>query len=193
MTATAPAPTHPGPGPKPGGPTHPTPTGPPTRALAAIDSLLVSALAIATTVLPKATDRVEICGQEILAFRLRRARAAVADLAAYTESPARQSVFPLAAVGAITDGPVRPPNALGEEPTPGSAVALAGAARTSDGAVVAPVAGAIHWRCGTAHDRAVPCPPEMPGTSELAARVAADFRLPREVRPLVESLNRRAD
>jgi hypothetical protein len=165
MTAPAPAPTHPGPGPKPSGPTHPTPTGPPSRAtLADLDSLLVGALALATIALPPTTDRVEICGQEILAFRLRRARAAVADLVAYTKTPARQSVFPLAAVGAIADGPVKPPMAVGEEPTPGSAAALSGAARTSGGAVVDPAAGA-YPPAGR---------PPLPG---------GDFLLPRDVRP----------
>jgi hypothetical protein len=101
-TSVAAPPTPAGPGPKPSGPTHPVPTGPgPGRALLDhLDASLISALAVT---LPEPADRLEACGQAILAFRLRRARAALADLIAYSETPARQH---LSSAAAVADGPV---------------------------------------------------------------------------------------
>lgn len=111
MTTSAPT----GPSPKPSGPTHPTPTHPPTRNLSgemlrSIDNQLAELLKIAALV-PKPADRFEESGQAILAFRLNAARLAVADLLAYPETPARQCLSSAAAVG-----PVRP--RVGEPPLP---------------------------------------------------------------------------
>jgi hypothetical protein len=106
-----------GPGPKPSGPTHPTPTAPRPRNLAgemlrAVDNQLAELLEIADK-LPRPTDRIETCGQAILAFRLNRARKAVADLLAYPETPARQC---LSSAAAVADRPVKP--RVGEPPLP---------------------------------------------------------------------------
>ena len=89
-------------------PTQPPPPPPPPRALAAdalavIDGLLVAALAHADAELPPTEDRIEICGQEILAFRLRMARRAVEDLRRYTQTPVRSS---LVSAVAVAGGPV---------------------------------------------------------------------------------------
>lgn len=109
-TSMAAPPTPAGPGPKPSGPTHPVPTGPgPGRVfdltaemLRAIDASLIGLLGVAVS-LPLTEDRMQVCGEEVLKHRLRMARKAVADLIAYTETPARQH---LSSAAAVADGPV---------------------------------------------------------------------------------------
>lgn len=94
-----------------------------TDLLAEIDNLLVSALARAT-LLPDSADRVEQCGQVILAFRLELARRAVADLLAY-QSPARRDPSSSSAGEIATPGgPVQAARGgadrAGEPPLPGA-------------------------------------------------------------------------
>lgn len=188
-------PTPAGPGPKPSGPTHPVPTGPgPGRVsdltgemLRAIDASLIGLLGVAVS-LPLTEDRMQVCGEEVLKHRLRMARAAVADLIAYTETPARQH---LSSAAAVADGPVKPPARTGECLTPGSGAALSGAVTESAGSAVDLSAGAISGRGGK--DASAASRPVQPRAGEPPLP-GADFRLPRDVRgPLLDALNRRAD
>lgn len=100
-----------GPGPER---THPKPSAPkpdtqrppapsPSTVLRAIDDALVGALAVAATALPPTDDRVAICGQEILKFRLRMARKAVADLLSYSGRDGKDTVRRIAAVASRPD------------------------------------------------------------------------------------------
>lgn len=109
-----------GPHPEPHGPKTPTrpaepppPSGPKQQAadiLALIDENLIGALGLASLALPEPSDRLETCGAEILKFRLRRARAAVADLLQYS---GRDGNF----VANVASRPVQPP--AGRPPLPG--------------------------------------------------------------------------
>lgn len=103
MTAAGPVLAEPSGPPDTRPPTRPSSPPPPKQALAEIDGLLLSALALVGT-LPATADRVEVCGQEIARHRLRMARKAVADLLAYTQTPARQC---LSSAAAVAGGPVK--------------------------------------------------------------------------------------
>lgn len=84
----------------------PNPPPPKTQladALAYIDAALIGALGLAATAMPDPTDQVEAAGQAILAFRLRRARAAVADLLQYSGRAGKDGA------GVPAARPVRPP------------------------------------------------------------------------------------
>lgn len=79
------------------------PIDPPSKGvLHDIDATLDTLLVKASLALPASSDPVEICGQEILKFRLRMARRAVADLLAY-QTPVRS---PLDSAAAVAGGPV---------------------------------------------------------------------------------------
>ena len=88
----------PPPSPPPGGPTHPEPTHPPKVAgnaelLDLIDGQLVALLAVAyfgPAEQGTARSVKQVTAAEVLLFRLRMARKAVADLAAAFETPARR-------------------------------------------------------------------------------------------------------
>jgi hypothetical protein len=94
--------THPPSGPS----TPPPPSGPKHQAaevLTLIDEHLLVALGMAALALPEPSDRVETCGIEILGFRLRRARAAVADLLKYSGRDEEDIA------AAVASRPVQPP------------------------------------------------------------------------------------
>lgn len=127
---------------KPGTP--PPPKDLAAQLLAAIDEGLIVLLGLSVS-LPPATDRVAICGEEILKHRLRMARKAVADLRTYAQTPARQL---LSSAAAVAGGPVKS-LAPTDLTAAGSKAALPRADRAGG--------------------------PPAPG---------ADFRLPRDVRPI---------
>ncbi len=126
--------------------------------LTAVEILLDNAVALADNYRPSAdlTPRAAAdaaCAAVVLDFRLRAAQLAVRELVAAANSPARRDSVWGSIVGsyppigiATPGGPVRPPVAAGKGPTPGPAAALGRAACGSDGAVVAPVAGASPGR-----------------------------------------------
>lgn len=164
---------------RPGGPSGPGgPTAPPksnTELLDDIDGTLVALLAMSyfgPAEQGTAAAANQAAAAEVLLFRLRMARRAVADLRAAFESPARQSPrFDQAG------GPVRTTRPIsGEEPTPGSAVAVAPAARESTD----PPSGAGAYVPGSRL--------RGPGEEGCAAGArGAAFRLPdTRLRPLFE-------
>jgi hypothetical protein len=167
----------------PTGPTGPAgPTGPGRPAdeqlLTDIDCALVGLLATAyfgPCEQGTAAAVEQACAAEVLLFRLRMARRAVADLRAVFESPARRDPSS-AAVGPVViatpGGPVIPPVRAGEEPTPGSAAAIRSAVRESRGHLVAAKAGAS-FRL-----------PMWPGTVELARRITASVRAEKAMPPM---------
>jgi hypothetical protein len=123
-----PAGPHPEPN-RPGTPTRPAeppkPSAPSKGSLLRlIDDSLIGALAAATTSLPDPADQVEAAGQAILAFRLRRARAAVADLLKYSGRDGKDIA------AAVASRPVQPP--AGRPPLPGGDFLLPRDVRMAD-------------------------------------------------------------
>lgn len=97
---------------KPGTP--PPPKDLAAQLLAAIDEGLIAILGLSVS-LPPATDRVAICGEEILKHRLRMARKAVADLRTYSSGRDEKA----ASGGSRPEQP-----RAGEPPLPGAAFRL---------------------------------------------------------------------
>lgn len=132
----------------PGGPTHP-PKDSRAEQLDDIDATLIGLLAIAYfgPASQGTSESVrQACAAEVLLHRLRATRRAVAELrdAFGIKTPARH---PLNGESALNGGPAQTTDApVGEEPTPGSAVAAVTAARESQRSDTTPEAGASSGR-----------------------------------------------
>lgn len=155
-----PTPGGPTPSPQPSGPKAPPTPPPPKNAdlLDEIDAQLVGLLAIAyfgPAEQGTATSVDQACAAEILLFRLRAARRAVAELReAYgIKLPARRAA--LSPVGGLGSTPVR------QEPA-GAAVAADTAVTESRSAVVAAAAGAQARAGGVQAPAGIPGAPTMP-------------------------------
>lgn len=134
----------PGPGPKPAGPTHPTPSGPPNRSadaqiLSVIDDQLIALLALAhfgPAEQCTAKSVGQVSAAEVLLFRLRSARKAVAELREALDLPARQ--VPLTHARVSDDTASVPgglgPNVPGGSDSEGSRPGRNGRAVGADGA-----------------------------------------------------------